>query len=147
MALSFSNFDSADFATIDESIVHSQSNPFLAGNYSDRLIATVDGANVIVHEPFNVLKSFAWMLDDLAVTYDMPQDEYYMPERTARRVYGSHDFWYVCMLVNNCSTVKDYRYTRYKVIPVESLYHVETFLDKARRSARVYSPDSNTIYK
>ena len=145
--ISCAQYDSADFPTIDQSIENSKTNPFLFNNYSDKLVALLEGENVIVHEPYNVLHSFIWMLEPYLVEYDMPESEYYMPEKTAKNLYDSHDFWYVCMLINDCKTVMDYKFKTYKILPAEELYHIETFLEKAKGSLRIYSPDSNTIFK
>ena len=147
MALSFASYDSAEFPTIEESIANSKTNPFLLNNFSDKLVALVEGQNTIVYEPYNVLQSFVWMLDDFLVTYPMPPDEYYMPEKTAKRLYDSHDFWYICMLINNVSNAKDYRFETYKVLPAENLYHIETFLDRAKGELRVYTPEADTVFK
>jgi hypothetical protein len=145
--ISFAQYDSADFPTIEQSIAHAETNPFLFNNYSDKLVALLEGENVVVHEPYNVLQSFIWMLEPFLVEYDMPEDEYYMPEKTAKKLYDSHDFWYVCMLVNNCVSCMDYKFKKYKVLPATELYHIETFLEKARGSLRVYNPDSSTVFK
>ena len=145
--LSFVQYDSAIFPTIEESVEHAKTNPFIFNNYSDRLLTLRDGENTIVYEPYNVMRSLVWMLEPFLVTYDMPVDEHYMPEKTAKRLYDSHDFWYVCMLINDCRSVKDYRFKQYKVLPAKDLYHIESFLDRSKGRLRVHDPEGDVIFK
>jgi hypothetical protein len=146
MAL-FSSYDSAEFPLIEQSIEHSTTNPFIFNNYSNRMIAVRDSENIIVNEPYNILQEMIDMLSEHFVEYDMPENEYYMPERTAKKIYDSHDFWYICMLVNKCVTIKDYHYTKYFILPADKLFHIETFLDKVKNEVRMYQPDLYTVFK
>lgn len=145
--ISFVQYDSAVFPTIEQSIEHSKLNPFIFNNFSNRLLTLRDGQNTVVYEPYNVMRSLSWMLEPFLVEYDMPVAEHYMPELTAKNTYDSHDFWYVCMIVNNCRSVKEYQFKRYKILPATELYRIETFLDRVKGSLRVYDPEKDVIFK
>jgi hypothetical protein len=145
--ISFSQFDSADFPTIGESVAHSKENPFVLDSFSDKYITTVDNQTALINEPSNVLSSLIWMLEPYLVSQTMPDDERYMPERTAKRLYNSHDFWYVCMLINGCPAASEYSYKSMKVLPAAELYRIETFLRTVKGQVSVYTEDRDVIHK
>jgi hypothetical protein len=145
--ISFSQFDSADFPTIEESIAHSKANPFLSDSFSDKYITSVDNLSALITEPSNVLSSLIWMLEPYLTTETMPTGELYMPERTAKRLYNSHDFWYVCMLVNGCPAASEYNFTTMKVLPADELYRIETFLRTVKGQINVYTEDRDVIHR
>ena len=144
-AISFRKFDSADFATIEQSIEHAAENPFLLTKLQNQVVLTRNAENLYIAEPTNDLQQFIWMLDEFLVEETMHPSEYYMPEKTSKRLYDSHDFWYVCMLVNGCSSVTEYRYKTIKVLPPEYLYHIETFAIRAKRSTLVIPENDDLV--
>jgi hypothetical protein len=145
--ISFKQFDSASFATIEASIKHSEDNPFIIDRFSDKYSAQIDGVSFIISEPSNILSSFIWMLDPYITTQPLPSDERFMPERTAKRLYGSHDFWYVPMLLNSCASVTEYEFSSIKVLTADQLYRVEAFLRRAKNQVTVYQEDRDVIYR
>jgi len=146
--LSFSNYDSADKPTIEASITHAESNPFLLSRFQDVMIYRRGDVNVEIREPRNVLTQFMWMLEPFLTTEYMPDSEMYMPERTAKRLYDSHDFWYVCMMVNGCASVTEYNMGKMLVLPVDQLYRLEAILFRAKNTQTAISEgDDSVIFK
>ena len=145
--ISFLKYDSARFATLEASIAHAADNPFLLDRFSDKYAATIDGIRFLVNEPSNILSSFIWMLEPFVTTAVLPADERFMPEKTAKRLYDSHDFWYIPMLINNCPSVTEYEYREIKVLSSSELYRVEAFLRRVKNQVTIYTEDRDVIYK
>jgi hypothetical protein len=146
--LSFAKYDSADQPTIEASIEHAATNPFLLSNFQDVLVYRRDDNNVEVCEPRNVLAQFFWMLEPFLEQEPMPEDERFMPERTSKRLYDSHDFWYVVQLANGVTTCTEYDFATIKVLPADKLYLVETILLRAKnQTIAVTDGDEHIIFK
>jgi len=145
--VSFSQFDSASFPTLEESIANSLINPFLLDNFSDKYRTNIDGLPVLFNEPSNILQSLIWLLTPSLLTETMPQNEIFMPERTSKRLYGSHDFWYMPMLVNDCMCASEYKFTTMLYLPSSSLPDVEVFLNSVKGAVNIYDEDKSTIYR
>ena len=147
MTQTLRRYDSASFPTIEESIANAVKNPFLIKNFSDSLLMTIDSETVIISEPINILRDFFWMLEDSLVSYVMPEDEFYMPELTSRRLYGTHDLWFICLLANNCVSMKNYKMTYYKVLPAAKINKIEIFLNHVKNTSRFFTSDNSVVYK
>lgn len=146
MATSFIQFDSADMATLEESITHSKENPFLMDKFSDKLRTTIDGEGCLVNEPANILSSLVWMLEPFLVEEPLPDNEKYMPERTSKRLYNSHDFWFVLMLINGVAACSEYNLTTIKLLQAKDLHKIEIFLAKVKGQVSAYGEDRDVIY-
>ena len=145
----FGNYDSADLAHIDESIAHAKENPFVSSKFSGKLITERDRKNVIISEPTSPLVQFVSLLEPYLVESTFRQEEKHSPERTSKRLYDSHDFWPICLLINKCRSNYDYDFKEtFMILPAESLYRVERFLGMVRSSARVITfSDDNLIFR
>lgn len=147
MAISFSAYDSGDFATVEESVAHSKNNPFIISNMSNKLIAVRNNELVTMVEPNSPLINFLFMLDEFVITTKFIENERFMPERTSKRLYGSHDFWYVCMLLNNCFTIKNYEFKdKFRILPSDSLYRIEKFQRLNKKTSRMINDSDESLY-
>lgn len=147
MAISFSAYDSADFATIEESVAHSKNNSFIISNMSNKLVSVRGNELVTMIEPNSPLVNFLFMLDEFVIITEFVENEIFMPERTSKRLYNSHDFWYVCMLLNNCFTVKDYSFgTNFRILPANDLYRIDKFIKLTNRTTRMINDSDESLY-
>ena len=137
--LSFVQYDSATPATIEESIEHAKTNPFNVSNFARKISVTHQGVAYTVVEPLSVIKQFLDGLEEYIVTESLPSDEHYMPEDTALRLYGSRDFWFLIMLLNNVFSCTEYRLPEIRYIPAEQLFRIEKFLVRDGSAPRAVS--------
>lgn len=147
LPISFSKFDSAAFPLMEQSIEHARDNPFLLDRFCDKFSTTRDGQGVLVSEPSSILSSLIWMLDPYLSVETFPADEIYMPEKTSKRLYNSHDFWYVCMMVNDCPSVTEYDFRTLRYLPAKELNRIEVFLRNVKGQVNVYLDEENIIYR
>lgn len=143
----YSTFDSGRFADIQDSILSADANPFTYDKYSDKMVFTDDtGVTREICEPVNNLQIFLSELDPYCTITSIPDGEIYMPERTALRLYGSHDFWYILLLLNNCRTMTEYTMSQVKYIRPSELYRLQLFLNLAKNEKKFYN-DKYIIHK
>jgi len=133
---SFANYDSSDFATIPESVAHAKNNPLQLFNLSDKLIYEFNGKEVIIQDSNCALKQMMFFFEDLIKVTPIPESDYYRPEITAKRLYGSADMWFMLLLVNNMTTVMEFNKKNIKYIPSNDLVHLETFVRMAKNNYR-----------
>ena len=133
---SFANYDSSDFATIPESVAHAKDNPLQLFNLSDKLIYEFNGKEVIIQDSNCALKQMMFFFEDLIKVTPIPESDYYRPEITAKRLYGSADMWFILLLVNNMTTVMEFNKKNIKYIPSNDLVHLETFVRMAKNNYR-----------
>lgn len=125
--ISFKKFDSTQFPTIVESIQHADTNPLLIENLSDWMLVEFEGEEFMVQEPMCTFKSMIYLFDEVLTTIDIPESEYYLPERTAMRIYDNADLWFVILLTNNIFSRLDYNRPKLKSIPASQLSRIEKF--------------------
>ncbi len=136
----FSNYDSAAFSEIDESIAHAATNPFIFVNYMDRLRISLGATNkMLITQPESAIKMFLSNLSEFVRTDPLPVYEHYRPEATALRIYGTHDLWFLIMLISNIPSVLEYRRPTFSYLIPESVYQIEKFL-REEVNVRDYSP-------
>lgn len=138
MSLSFENYDSSIFPTFPESIAHSRSNPFLIENLSNNLSMQFDNDTVLMQEPSCLFKDLINFFEEDYIEIDLPVQEHYRPEITAKRLYGSSDFWYIILLVNNIFSVNDYNMTKVRYIPNARLTKMQTFIKYSKGVTSIY---------
>ena len=136
--LSFKKYDSAEFASFPESIVHSKKNPLLIENLSDHRSVVMDNRIVKVQETTCLFKDLIHFFDNDVEEMVLPIEEYYRPEMTAKRLYDSYDLWYVLLILNNIYTVNRYNQKVIKYIPALKLAKIEKFTGRAKRVIRQY---------
>jgi hypothetical protein len=126
----FEKYDSSEFPTLEESIASAASNPFICNNFSRKVQLTYQGTVYTISEPLSVLKQFLDDLSDYFETQNLPESEYYQPEASALRIYGSRDFWFLIMLQNNVFSVTEYKIPTITFISADQLFRIEKFLLK-----------------
>lgn len=136
--LSFSKYDSSNFAAFPDSIKHSKTNPLLIENLSDHRSIIMDNRLVKVQETNCLFKDMIHFFDPDLISADLPREEHYRPEITARRLYGSTDLWYVLLLVNNVYSITQYNMDTFKYIPALKLTKIEKFVARAEGNIRPY---------
>ena len=142
----YQEFDSGKFPYIDQSIEHSKTNPFLMHNFTNEIRFALNDGNVIaITEPMNIIKDLIYLFEDNIFTRVLPEEEYYKPEQTAYNLYGSHDFWYVIMLLNNCFTFLEYDKKEIKYINPNELYRIEKFIGKSSNNVR-FIQSADVVY-
>jgi hypothetical protein len=138
----FQEYNSSLFPTIEDSILHSKTNPFIVSNFSTDIIFS-DSGNVIP-SPITNINQLIKNLNDLLVNYNVSEEEFYRPETTSIKLYGSPDFWYLILLLNNIGTVLDYTKNTIKVLPEKDLFKIEQ-LFKVVKQIKV--KNENIIFK
>ena len=119
----FKEYDSSNFATIEESIKHSKTNPFNVNKFSTDITFSDTGNSV--PSPITNIKQLLDTINDLYIEHSLTEDELYRPESTSLKLYGSPDFWFVIMIINNIGSVLDYTKRTIKVIPENKLFKIE----------------------
>lgn len=133
-AVNFEFYDSTKFPTFPESIAHARRNPLLIENLSDWRETTFDNDQVLVQESTCLFKDVLHFFDEVLEEAELPEAEYYRPEITAKRLYGSADLWFTILLVNDIQTVTKYNKSTIRYIPGRELKRLEKF---ARRAGQV----------
>ena len=138
MALNYSNYDSSDFATFPESIAHARRNPMLIENLSNKISLSSENDTFLIQEPSCLFKDMINFFEKDYLELELPKEEHYRPEITAKRLYGSADFWYILLLVNNLFTIHDYNLPKIKYIPPQRLTKIQTFIKYSKNLTSVY---------
>lgn len=120
----FEKYDSSNFATLEDSIAHSKSNPFLASNFNPKLLIN----DYTIVEPTSTLKTFLSAYEDLFTEVTVDESYYYKPEKFSLFMYGSCDFAFLIMMINNINTVTDFNKATLKVFPENFLFKIENYL-------------------
>lgn len=146
----FMEYDSNDFPTIPESIHHSVDNALLIENLSDKLQTSFGTRNVLVQEPSCAFKdTFMMYLEDKVRYTLVPPEEFYRPEMTAKRLYGSADLWYILLYLNTMFSTADYNKRQIKYVGKETLEKMITYINlSVGRIRQVEDYDiSNTLLR
>lgn len=143
--LSFAKFDSAKFPSLVESLQHSITNPLLLQNLSDWLITSFDGEAVKVQEPDANIKRMIRFFEPTMEMTEIPEEEYYLPERTAMRLYDNADLWYIILLANNIFRRLDYNKPMMKTIPAVQLQRIATFTKMENNRVRTFK-ENDILY-
>lgn len=138
----FQEYNSSLFPTIEESVLHSKTNPFVVSNFSTDIVFNDTGN--IIPSPITNINQLIRNLDNLLVDYNVSEEELYRPETTSIKLYGSPDFWYLILLINNIGSVLDYTKSIIKVLPEKDLFRVEQ-LFKVIKEIKVNT--ESVIYK
>lgn len=133
----FTEYDSSNFATIGESITHSKQNPFTVDKFGTTILF---GNGNKLTSPNSNIKSLLNNLDGLYINRNLTEAEYYRPETTAKLIYGSVDFWFLIMLINNFGTILDYIQPTIKVLPENELYRIEKLFSVTNTITLVNNP-------
>jgi hypothetical protein len=144
---SFSLYDSSKFADITESITDSKTNPFLFDNSSNIINTFIEDELTTVHEPINVFTQYRYIFEGLLINRNILDDEFYLPELTSYRMYGSHDFWYLFLVWNNIPSANEYNRRTIKVLPLDDLPKIESLLNIVTNKISDYTPNKYTIFK
>lgn len=147
MSIKFSKYDSAVFPTIEESIEHAKTNPFLSKNFAGKIRVKYKDTEYIIMEPSPSIKMFLNSLSEFFIEDVIRDEENYSPESTALRLYGSHDFWFLVMLLNSFDSITSYKKgNSILVIPPEQLFRIEKFLVRHTSPIQEIS-DTSIIYR
>ena len=138
----FQEYNSSLFPTIEESVLHSKTNPFVVSNFSTDIVFNDTGN--IIPSPITNINQLIRNLDNLLIDYNVSEEELYRPETTSIKLYGSPDFWYLILLINNIGSVLDYTKSIIKVLPEKDLFRVEQ-LFKVIKEIKVNT--ESVIYK
>lgn len=139
----FKNYDSSAFPTLHQSILHSKTNPFLVENLSTKISLVIEKELFLVQDPNSPLKEFISYFENDIYEEELPESEYYRPEMTALRVYGSADLWYLILIVNNLFSVTQYRRKTIKLVNTNGVARLTKFMAMADGSARNVNEDEN----
>ena len=137
-------YDSANFPYINESIDHYKDNPFIVDNFTNKLVININSEyTALISEPDSIIKDLLEVFDDYILTKVLPIDEYYKPEQTSKRLYDSHDLWYILLLLNDCMSVKDFNMNTYKYIDPDQIGQISKFLNFNVNTTKVINLNSN----
>ena len=145
-ATQYSNYDSGDFPLIPDSLNHAKNNVFVLDKYSNKLVFNEADRQVVVVEPTCVIYDFLALFGDNIFEENLPKSEWYMPEASAKRIYGTHDFWYIIMYCTAIQCTIDYTVDKIRYIDPAQVYRVEKFLGKGTNNYRTVAP-SDIIYR
>jgi hypothetical protein len=148
--MKYTNYDSARFAYIDESIADSKNNVLTLDKYTSNIEYHIDNFKFIMSEPVSIIKEIIPVLFEGSYkVQNLPLKEWYRPESTAKRLYDTHDLWYLIMLVNKCSSYLDYKYETINYIDPEQAYKITKLLNtnKMKIKKSIKNLDEHTIYQ
>ena len=124
----FTNYDSSNFPTLEESINHASTNPFLLSNFHDKITVNFNNETYIISEPVASIKNYLNSFEPYFFNTDVLENERYRPESTSKRLYGTRDFWWLIMVLNGISSSIDFKVPNIKYLNPKELYRIEKFL-------------------
>lgn len=99
----FSTFSSSKFSTLNSSIEDSRTNKILLDNISTHYIFEDE-----VHMSFSMLRKYEHLIRANTEVVNVPKEYYYRPEYLSNYLYGTTDFWYLIMFVNNMTSPSEF---------------------------------------
>ena len=135
-AVSFKEYDSTNFPTYPQCIAHARLNPLLIENLSDWREIVFEGKTMLVQEATCLLKDSIHYFDEVLEEAELPANEYYRPEITAKRLYDNADLWYIILLVNGIYSINNYDVDTIKYIPSRELVRIAKFTERSLRIVR-----------
>lgn len=124
-----STYNSARFASLDDSLAHSKNNPFVISNTS---IHTQINDKII--KKGYVFKRFEFLLQEYTETSRVKITEYQHPEFFSQRVYGTPDLWYIVLWINGMRSFLDFNIENVKILTSQGLTILNRILEKYRNN-------------
>jgi hypothetical protein len=104
-------FDSSNFADIQESIENSKENRITLSNISK----TINFKGRIVINDNHILKDYEDFIMNNLVDYNIDEKSRYKPEYVSKEVYGTTDLWYLILWVNRMVSASEFIKTNIKI--------------------------------
>jgi hypothetical protein len=81
----------------------------------------------------------------LAIETAVPKSEFYKPEYTSSRIYGTSSLWYLLLFLNEMYTAMDYTKNVILVIPQSNLSTYNTFVQNFGKKDYVFDDLTITV--
>jgi len=122
--------DSSVFPSTNESIANSKRNVIIYSEVS--LKHYVDG--VLIQSPVTVFEKYLPILKQNSVFITISNDNFYHPEFTAKRLYGTSDLWWLLLMLNNMSSHKEYNKREILALQVDQKTLISDILELEKRN-------------
>lgn len=138
----FSSYYTAESARITDSIDKAVSNPYLLENISNHYVFEEE-----VHMSFNILRKYENLIRANVISVPMESKWKYKPEYCSYDYYGTTDFWYLVMFVNNI--YNPLQFNMDTVLLVEDIFISEVFKNVISKEINMRNSlkAPNMIYK
>ena len=108
----------------------------LIGSINAAKRETVNIANVVdtfelngnTFPSFDILNSNREYILSLCIKQDIPESEFYKPEYTSTRLYGTPSLWYILLFVNSLNNAYEYKEKNILVLNPKFITHFVTFV-------------------
>lgn len=124
MKADFSTFNSSKFSTLNSSIQDALTNKITLDNIGTHYIFEDE-----VHMSFSILRKYEHLIRANTEYVDVPVGYYYRPEYLSNYLYGSTDFWYLILFVNNMTSPSEFIKDKVLAVNPKFIEHFSKIID------------------